>query len=150
MERGRDQRGREPVRDDRRGRSSVRDEEPDHRIEMFTGLLPAKDDIALALAMLASNPLREGTDLEHGHTVTFADSLWEHTEMRSFLLLRPIAEIAPTLRLDHGLHVEFLQAIPIFASELSFKNEHGAEALMQRWESRQVGFWDPNRGQDPA
>jgi hypothetical protein len=27
--------------------------EPDHRIEMFTGLLPANNDIALALAVLA-------------------------------------------------------------------------------------------------
>jgi hypothetical protein len=31
----------------------LRDEEPDHRIEMFTGLLPANNDIALALAVLA-------------------------------------------------------------------------------------------------
>ena len=43
------------------------------------------------------------------------------------------------------MHVEFLQAIPIYESERRFKNQHSAEALLERWEDAQVRFWDPRR-----
>lgn len=65
-------------------------------------------------------------------------------------MVRPIAEIAPTLKRDNGLHVEFLQAIPVFSSELSFNKHHGAEALLQVLESKQVAFWDPRRAPEPV
>lgn len=40
-----------------------------HRVEFFTGLLPARDEIASPLAALALYPAREGVALDHGHTV---------------------------------------------------------------------------------
>jgi len=121
-----------------------------HRIEIFTGLMPAEDDIARALAMLASFPEREVADLDHGHTATFMEPLWQGTEMRSFLVLRQLSDIIPVLRLQNGVHVEFLQAIPVFPSEVAFKKAHGADALLQHWEAKAVPFWDPTRVPEPA
>jgi hypothetical protein len=54
------------------------------------------------------------------------------------------------LTLADGTHIEFLQALPIFDSEFAFKTDHGAEALLDRWEKSRVPFWDPNRTPAPA
>jgi hypothetical protein len=70
--------------------------------------------------------------------------------MRRFLVLRPLGDLIPPLELPDGLHVEFLQATPIFDSELAYKSGHGAESLLRRWEESGVPFWDPNRSPEPA
>lgn len=65
--------------------------------------------------------------------------------MQAFLVMRPRPGFLPALDLSDGLHVEFLQAIPIFDSDWAFTAEHGADALMRRWEETGVRFWDPAR-----
>src|SRR3954452_9474478 len=95
-----------------------------HRVDVFTGLLPARDEIASPLAALAIYPAREGVALDHGHTVQAGGPLWPGTKMRCFLVLRPIGDIIAPLVLPNGEHVDFLQAIPIFESELAYKAEH--------------------------
>jgi hypothetical protein len=122
-----------------------------HRLDLVAGLLPENDRIAWPLADLASKPVLRRMELGHGHTVTFPEPLWPGTEMRSFLILQPHMsnEIVPALELSDGLHVEFLQVVPIFPSELNFKAEHGVDSLMEHWEARQVPFWDPNRSAGP-
>ena len=67
--------------------------------------------------------------------------------MRVSILTR---EYPPTIYGGAGVHVEFLQAIPIYESERRFKNQHSAETLLERWEDAQVRFWDPRRAPDPA
>ena len=119
--------------------------DPTHRVEFFLGLLPGRDDIASPLAALALFPIREGKPLDHGHTVPAEAPLWRGTEMQRFLIMKPITEIIPPLVLPRGVHVEFLQALPIFESELTYKVEHGAEKLIQLWERNGVRFWDPDR-----
>lgn len=126
------------------------DHDPTHRVEFHLGLLPAKDDIASPLASLALFPHTEGVALDHGHTVSADKPLWPGTDMRRFLIMRPLADIIPPLVLPDGVHVEFLQAIPIYESELAYKREHTADGLIQRWEKSLVPFWDPNRSPDPA
>jgi hypothetical protein len=69
--------------------------------------------------------------------------------MRYFLLLRPVGDIIAPLELPDGVHVDFLQAIPIFESELAYKTKHGAEALLTLGEAEQVPFWDPGRSPMP-
>jgi len=69
--------------------------------------------------------------------------------MRWFLVLRPVGDIIAPLELLDGVHVDFLQAIPIFESELAYKAEHGAEALLALWEAKQVPFWDSGRSPVP-
>ena len=61
--------------------------------------------------------------------------LWPGTEMRTFLVLRPLRDFLPALLLSDGLHVEFLQAVPLFDAERAFTEEHGGEALLQLWGS---------------
>jgi hypothetical protein len=125
-------------------------DDPEHRLELFLGLLPEKDDAARPLAMLASYPAREGIALAHGHSVSFPEPLWSHSELHAFLVMRALSEMVPTLRLGNGTHVEFLQAIPIFPSELAFKAKNGAGELVRAWELAGVPFWDPGRKPLPA
>ena len=120
-----------------------------HRFEFFTGLKPAQDAIAGPLAMLGFEATLNRVELGHGHSVTFPEPLWAGTQMRSFFLIRPLVEIVPTLLESDGLHIEFLQAIPVFESEVTYKAEHKAEALLDRWRAASVPFWDPNRSPVP-
>jgi hypothetical protein len=124
--------------------------EPGHCVEYFVGLQPGRDDIASPLAALGLFARREGEFVDHGHTVPADGPLWPGTQMSTFLVLRQIGEILPALELPNGVHVEFLQAVPVFESERRFKVAHGAEALMQRWEATGTPFWDPNRRAEPA
>jgi len=124
--------------------------DPKHRTEFFVGLLPEHDAIASPLAALGLYSVREGVALDHGHTVPAGEPLWPGSPMRSFLVMRPRPDFLPALELPDGLHVTFFQAIPIFDSELQFKSEHGADALMRRWEDAQVPFWSGDRAPEPA
>jgi hypothetical protein len=121
-----------------------------HRVEYFVGLQPGQDEIASALAALGLYARREGENVDHGHTVPADGPLWSGTEMGTFLVMRQLGEILPALTLPDGVHVEFLQAIPIFESERRFKVNNGAEKLLQHWERRGVPFWDPHRKAEPA
>ena len=123
---------------------------PKHRVEFFVGLVPAQDGIASALAALGLYSEREGVALDEGHTVPGGGSLWPGSQMRAFLVMRPSPDFLPALQLPDGLHVEFLQAIPIFDSELAFKADRGADALMRRWKDVGVPFWNSDREPEPA
>lgn len=122
---------------------------PGHRLEFFLGLNPAQDGVAKPLAMVGLDPVLHGTELAHGHTVTYPEPLWKGTKMRSFLILRPVTEIVPPLVLNPTLDVEFLQAIPLFPSEVAFKSKHRIDGLLDRWRAAKVPFWNPNRQADP-
>jgi len=119
--------------------------DPNHRVEFFVGLVPERDDVASALAALGLYSAREGVALDHGHTVPADGPLWPGTQMETFLVLRPLSDFLPALELSDGLHVDFLQAVPLFDAERAFKAEHGAEALLDRWEKAGVPFWNPER-----
>jgi hypothetical protein len=119
--------------------------DPKHRVEFFLGLVPERDEVASALAALGLYSAREGVALDHGHTVPAEGPLWPGTKMRTFLVLRPLKDFFPPLELPDGLHVDFLQAVPLFDSERAFKSEHGTEALLNRWEQAGVPFWNPER-----
>jgi hypothetical protein len=121
-----------------------------HRVEYFVGLQPGRDDIASPLAALGLFARREGKTIDHGHTVPASGPLWPGTDMSAFLVLRQVGEILPALPLPDGVHVEFLQAVPVFDSEIHFKAAQGAEALLQRWERTGTPFWDPGRRAEPA
>lgn len=123
--------------------------EPTHRLELFTGLIPAQDAIARPLSMLALSPVIRGTHLAANHTMTFPEPLWPETEMHGFLVRRPKTEIVPPLAVDEA-HVEFLQAIPVFPSEVDYKSRHGADALIQVWQEANLPYWNPNRSPLPA
>lgn len=81
----------------------------------------------------------------HGDTVPADGPLWPGTDMRRFLVLRPLGDIISPLELPDGMHVEFMQVIPIFESELAYKARHGATKLLEHWEESGVAFWNPGR-----
>ena len=115
-----------------------------HRLELFTGLLPERDDIANPMTLLALSPVIRNSHLAANHTMSFPEPLWSGTEMHGFLVRKPIVEIVPPLELEDA-HVEFLQVIPVFPAEIAFKSKHGADALIRAWHEANVPFWDPDR-----
>jgi hypothetical protein len=120
--------------------------EPTHRHEFFLGLAQDLDGVALALAGLAGYERDSGNALDHGHTVRSDEPLWAGTDMGVLLVMRPRVEIIPPLLLDDGVHVLFLQAIPLHARERDYKSRTSAEELMDEFERRQVPYWDGTRG----
>ena len=116
-----------------------------HRVEYFIGLAPGRDDIASPLAGLGLFAQRERENVDHGHTIPAGGPLWAGTEMNTLLVLRQLGEILPALTLSDGVHVEFLQVVPIFEPERRLTAEHGVDALLKRWESAQTAFWEPHR-----
>ncbi len=116
-----------------------------HRVEFFIGFLPEQDSVARPLAMVALDPVLHGSTLGHGETVTYPEPLWPGTEMCSFLILRPQTHVIPDLMLPGGLHVEFMQLVPLFPSELEFKIAHDEDELMEELERAGVPFWEPDR-----
>jgi hypothetical protein len=119
--------------------------EPGHRVEYFVGLLPGRDEIASAVPALGLFARREGVLVDHGHTIPADGPLWPGTVMKTFLVLRQISDVLPALSLPGQLHVDFLQAVPVFESERLFKVVNGTEALLRRWEQTGTPFWDPAR-----
>ncbi len=119
---------------------------PSHRVEFFLGLLPEKDEIASALAALALYPRRRAVIVDHGHTIPSVEPFWSGTAMRDFVITRSLVPIIEAIEVENGIHVEFLQVIPIFESELAYKKKHGYEALRDHWKERRVEFWNPDRG----
>jgi hypothetical protein len=124
--------------------------DPEHRVEYFLGLLPPRDAVASPLAALALYSVREGVAVGHGDTVPSDGPLWSGTDMRRFLVLRPLGDIISPLELPDGMHVEFMQAIPIFESELAYKARHSAKKLLEHWQESGVAFWNPGRLPEPA
>jgi hypothetical protein len=124
--------------------------DPKHRVEFFVGLVPERDEVASALAALGLYSEREAVAIDHGHTVTADGPLWSGTTMRAFLVVRPLRDFLPALKFTEGLHVDFLQAVPIFDSERAFSAEHGAEELVYKWQESAVPFWNPERAPTPS
>ena len=119
-----------------------------HRVEYFLGLLPPKTPW---LARLRRWPCTQTRGGGPGPTRVPTDGpLWPGTDMRCFLVLRPLSNVIPPLELADGMHVEFMQAIPIFESELAYKARHGAKDLLEHWQQTGVAFWDPGRIPEPA
>jgi hypothetical protein len=116
-----------------------------HRFELFAGSLPDEPKIAGMLSLVAAYPSLFGEPLGHGHSVPFDEPLWPGTAMQMVLLATPVEAIIPRLELPDGSHVEFLQALPAYKSEIEFKAAHGVDQLTVAWQRQAVPFWDPRR-----
>jgi Suppressor of fused protein (SUFU) len=117
---------------------------PEHRVELFTRLLPEEDNIARYLSMLLLSSAPENPHLLDGHTINYQEPIWEGTEVSGFLILEPRVELIPQLQIG-GFHIDFLQVIPLFPSELIFKAKYGVEELLALWEKDEVPFWSMRR-----
>ena len=63
--------------------------------------------------------------------------------MNSLLVLKLLVQIVPTLMTLDGFHIEFLQVIPVFASEVAFKS--GIERRGSCSGGRRPGFCSGTR-----
>jgi hypothetical protein len=117
---------------------------PSHRAEVILGLLPEDDRIARPLGILALSSTPDDPYLFHGHTVSMPTPFWPGCPFSAFLFLNPLEAIGPPINHD-GIHVHFLQAIPVFPSEIAYKTAHTPEALMALWESVTLPFWSLRR-----
>jgi hypothetical protein len=120
------------------------------RREFFVGLSRPCDKIAGSLAALSLYSAREGVSLDHGHTVPSDGPLWPGSPMSSFLVVRPKSGFLPPLKLPQGFRVEFLQAIPIYESERSYKKTYGVDALIECWVEARTALYDPDRPPNPV
>ncbi|MGV9566071.1 suppressor of fused domain protein [Streptomyces sp. NPDC003480] len=116
-----------------------------HRVEFVTGLLPEEDGIARGLAILGTYPLT-GRHLSYGESITLPDPLWAGGRMTSFLAVRPMEDLVPDLALPDGSHVQFMNVVPVFESELRLRNGRSAEWLIGELNDNGVAWWDPRRG----
>jgi hypothetical protein len=128
---------------------AVADGPAGHRVEFILGLSPAQDDVASPLAGLGLYQTHRGEALGHGHTVSSDAPLWSGTQMRVFLVARFQPGFLPPLALPDALHVEFLQALPIYDSERAYASRHGVEALLDLWRRASLPFWEAGRSPLP-
>lgn len=117
-----------------------------HRLEFYALLSPSLPLIGHVLADLATYPLSERAGLGDSHTVDFQRPLSDLNGMHHVLLIRPNDDFLPSLTSTvSDVHVEFLEVIPVFESEVVFKKKHGVGVLFETWEGRDVPFWNPGR-----
>lgn len=114
----------------------------EHRYEYFVGLLPEQDDVAAGLALLC--PYGWIHPLGDGHTVEVDGGLWPGSGMDCWLLAHPEEVVVPDLVQD-GTHVQWLQEVPLFPAERTWKAVHGANNLWAHWQADEVPFWSPER-----
>jgi len=124
--------------------------EPTHRVELFVGLRPEDDRIARPLARLALQNDPENPCLLHGHSLTLQEPFWPGCAFSAWLFLNPREPIVTDLALGGGEHVHFLQAVPVFDSELAYRSENSLDQLLALWMSNTIPFWSLERDAPPA
>ena len=122
--------------------------DPEHRVELFTSLLPEEDNIARYLSMLLTSSEPENPHLLHGHSINYQEPIWEGTAVSGFLIVEALSDLFPKLQVD-DFHVQFLQAIPLFPSELAFKARYGTDELLALWERNKTPYWSMRRSPVP-
>jgi hypothetical protein len=117
-----------------------------HRLEFYAQLIPDVPNIGRVLATLAMYPERELVALSDSHSVDIQRPVSQFSEMHQVLLFRPSVEFLAPLELRGGeFHIEFLEVVPVYESEVQYKREHGMGALFDMWEGKRVEFWNPGR-----
>lgn len=88
------------------------------------------------LNLLAHLPIRENAWLGWGHTVDYGTPFADNTEFSSALIANcDFGEESQVCKLSDDDEVNFYQILPLYNSELEFKNYHGANALFNMWEN---------------
>lgn len=99
------------------------------------------------LKQLARLPITCDTWLGWGHSVDNQEPFAENTDLSASLLLSPgaYAEEAGVCELPDGEMVNFYQILPIYAEEMAFKIENGADALLDRMVGAVGHIVEPDR-----
>ncbi len=99
------------------------------------------------LKSLARLPIECDTWLGWGHTIDQQESFDQSTELCGTLLLSPgvYGEDAGECELPDGICVNFYQIFPIYQEEMTFKQEYGANALLDLMVGAVGHIVDPQR-----
>lgn len=83
------------------------------------------------LKLLSRLPINENSWIGWGHSVDYGTSFADNTEFCSVMLASPTGtEEMDICKLSDDDEVNFYRVIPLFKSELEFKNTYGASALL--------------------
>jgi hypothetical protein len=111
--------------------------------EFFLGVTPEVDDVADAIAEAALHG--NGTLLipNSGDSINLSYPLWAGTEAHSFMFTNGDEIIEPINIVKK--RIVFIQLLPIFESELRYKNDHGEIDLWKKFEDLEVAYWNAKR-----
>jgi len=111
--------------------------------EFFLGLTPEADDIVHALAEAALHGSGSPKVPDFGDSIALSYNLWQGTEARSFLFTNGDEIIQPTK--IGSKELRFIQLVPLFDSELSYKKSKGEIALWKKFEEMTIPYWSSTR-----
>jgi hypothetical protein len=98
------------------------------------------------LAALVTMPRNQNAPLTEYSTYAFATPFSPLSAMHRILLLPANEEALPALQKPgDGIRVDFLWAIPVYASEIDYERANGTAALFEWWAARNISFGDPGR-----
>ena len=81
--------------------------------------------------IIAKMPVKDGTWLSQGHTISFDTNFADSTQFCGALLVTPPnGEDARICNLDNNEVVRFYQVIPLYRREIDYKNKFGSAALI--------------------
>jgi hypothetical protein len=116
------------------------------RIELYMitdRRIEARHQIAEILTVVAHYH-RTGARLGLGHSVNFGRPRLPHSACTHGLISLPYLD-GPDVEWLREPKVRFLWLIPVTSGEVAFKNEHGVDALEERFEESQFNYLDPGR-----
>ena len=113
-----------------------------HFNEFLVGLDGPHDEIADPLARLSA--FARGTPMHDGDTVPMDAPLWPGTDMRRWMATTQRKAVIGPSTID-GRHVEFMNAIPIYESELEAKQRLGPDGFLAELRDNGLGFWIAGR-----
>lgn len=113
--------------------------------EFFITLSPDADDIAKALAETGADGNGTKAIPASGDTITLGYPLWRGTRAHAFLFAKG-DDVLPPVSLPEK-EILFIRLVPLFESELQYKNEKGEAALWRRFRQDAVAYWDSTREQ---
>lgn len=117
---------------------------PVHGCEFFFGLTDLPNSLADSLAEVALDGNGTGRIPSSGDTISLAFPLWDGTQAQTYMFTDGGEEIIPNLRRGDTI-IEFVQLVPLFSSEVSYKKAHGDAALWQYFEHNEIAYWEPDR-----
>ncbi|MCB4811062.1 suppressor of fused domain protein [Methylovorus menthalis] len=126
------------------GASNIHGDE-NNGCEFFLGIAPEVDDVVDAIAEAALHG--NGTLLipNSGDSINLSYPLWVGTEAHSFMFTNGDEIIEPINIVNKK--IIFIQLVPIFESELKYKNDHSEIDLWKRFEALEVAYWNAKRKQ---
>ena len=121
--------------------------DPKHGFELFTGVKKGSNAFRRAFALMANDLVSEQITVGAGHIVSQDQGpIIEGLPFSSWLMLERFDDLIPTMRLQNGDHIAFLDATPIFQEEADCVRTHGLEALFEVWANEKTRPSDLNRG----